>query len=102
MFIVSKRNYMVKRADGSLYEIKKDFVGEIPKDVAESNLVRRAIRGGMISVPEGKKDKQLEKADKEAKKKAGKKDIRPDSKENPEENSQKEPEEDNKEVPSEE
>lgn len=85
MFIVSKRNYMVKRADGSLYEIAKGFIGEIPEDVAESNLVRRAIRGGMISVPEGKKDKQLEQADKKARKKAGKNDIRPDNKEEPEE-----------------
>jgi len=81
MFIVSKRNYMVRRADGSLYEIKKDFIGEIPKDVAESNLVKRAVRGGMISAPKGKKDKQLEQADKEAGKKAGKDDIRPDSQE---------------------
>ena len=33
MFIVSKRNYQVRRADGSSYLIKKDFIGEIPEDV---------------------------------------------------------------------
>ena len=54
MFIVSKRNYMVRRADDSAYLIPKDFIGEIPQDVAESDLVQRAIKGGTIAVPEGK------------------------------------------------
>ncbi len=31
MFIMSKHNYKVRRADGSFFDIKKDFVGEIPK-----------------------------------------------------------------------
>lgn len=59
MFIVSKRNYMVRRADDSAYLIPKDFIGEIPQDVAESDLVQRAIEGGNIAVPEAKKDKEL-------------------------------------------
>ena len=53
MFIVSKRNYLVIRADGSAYRIKKDYIGEIPEDVAESVLVQRAIQGGNIAVPGG-------------------------------------------------
>ena len=48
MFIVSKRNYLVIRADGSAYRIKKDYIGEIPEDVAESVLVQRAIQGRQI------------------------------------------------------
>lgn len=79
MFIVSKRNYQVRRADGSSFFIAKDFIGNIPEDVAQSNLVRRAIRGGMIAVPEGTKDKQLEQADREAGEKAAENDIRPDT-----------------------
>ena len=79
MFIVSKRNYQVRRADGSPYLIRKDFVGEIPEDVAGSNLVQRAIRGGMIFVPEGSRDKQLEKAGLEAAEKTAENDIRPDA-----------------------
>ena len=79
MFIVSKRNYQVRRADGSPYLIRKDFVGEIPEDVAGSNLVQRAIRGGMIFVPEGSRDKQLEEAEAEAAEKAAGNDIRPDA-----------------------
>ena len=79
MFIVSKRNYQVRRADGSSYLIKKDFIGEIPEDVARSGLVQRAVRGGMICVPEGNRDKQLERADEEAGERARENDIRPDA-----------------------
>ncbi len=79
MFIVSKRNYMVRRADDSAYLIPKNYIGEIPQDVAESDLVQRAIRGGNIAVPEGKKDKELFKADEAAEKLAAENDIRPDA-----------------------
>ena len=79
MFLVSKKNYLVRRADGSSYLIKKDYIGEIPDDVAGSSLVKKAIRGGSISIPEGKRDGQLEKADEKAKRNASKKDIRPDA-----------------------
>lgn len=77
MFIISKRNYNVRRADGSSYLIRKDFIGEIPEDVAKSNLVQRGIRGGMILIPEGSKDKQLEQADQKGEEAAN--DIRPDA-----------------------
>lgn len=79
MFIVAKRSYLVRRADGSPFKIEKDYIGEIPEDVAESRLVQRAIRGGMIAVPQGMTDKALEQADGEAGEKAGQKDIRPDA-----------------------
>ena len=53
MFIVSKKKFIVRRADGSSYLIRKDYIGEIPGDVAESNLVQKAIRGCLLytSVP---------------------------------------------------
>ena len=79
MFIVSKRNYMVRRADDSAYLIPKDFIGEIPQDVAESDLVQRAIKGGTIAVPEGKKDKELMEADETAEELAVENDIRSDA-----------------------
>ena len=81
MFIVSKRNYDVRRPDGSLYKIRKDFIGDIPEDVADTRLVQRAIRAGMIFIPSGTADRQLEKADQEAAEKAAANDIRPDAKE---------------------
>lgn len=80
MFIAAKRNYLARRADGSLYGIKKGFVGEIPEDVAGSALVRRAIKSGKIAVPEGAKDRELREADKAAGEKAAGDDIRPDAK----------------------
>lgn len=83
MFIVSKRNYLVIRADGSAYRIKKDYIGEIPEDVAESDLVQRAIQGGNIAVPGRTKDRALYQADEAAEKLAAEHDIRPDA-ENPE------------------
>lgn len=79
MFIVSKRNYLVIRADGSAYRIKKDYIGEIPEDVAESVLVQRAIQGGNIAVPGGTKDRALYQADEAAEKLAAEHDIRPDA-----------------------
>lgn len=79
MFIVAKRNYLVRRSDGSSFAIKKGYIGEIPQDVAKSQLVQRAIRGGTIAVPKGKKDKQLEQAEAKAGEKAAQKDIRPDA-----------------------
>ena len=59
--------------------IPKDFIGEIPQDVAESDLVQRAIEGGNIAVPEGKKDKELIEADETAEELAAENDIRPDA-----------------------
>ena len=79
MFIIAKRNYLVRRADGSFYRIEKDYIGEIPEDVAESELVQRAILGGNIAVPGGTKDKELYKADDAAVEQAAEYDIRPDA-----------------------
>ncbi len=79
MFIIAKRNYLVRRADGSFYRIEKDYIGEIPEDVAESELVQRAIVGGNIAVPGGTKDKELYKADDAAAEQAAEYDIRPDT-----------------------
>lgn len=84
MFIVAKRNYLVRRADGSFYRIEKDYIGEIAEDVAESELVRRAIVGGNIAVPGGTRDRELYKADDAAAECAVEYDIRPDA-ESPEE-----------------
>ena len=80
MFIVSKRNYSARRADGSSFLIKRDFVGNIPDDVAGSGLVQRALKAGMIFCPPGTEDKQLEQADREAKEKSDENDKRPDVK----------------------
>ena len=79
MFIIAKRNYLVRRADGSFYRIEKDYIGEIPEDVAESELVQRAIVGGNIAVPGGTKYNDLYKADDAAAEQAADSDIRHDT-----------------------
>lgn len=91
MFIIAKKNYLVRRADGSFYRIEKDYIGEIPEDVAESELVQRAIQGGNIAVPGGTKDRALYQADEAAEKLAAEHDIRPDA-EKPEVNPEAEAE----------
>lgn len=79
MFIISKRNFLVRRADGSSYIVKKDYIGEIPQDVFESTVIQGAIKGGLVSTPETHRDKALYEADAEAEAKADAADIRPDA-----------------------
>ena len=92
MFIVSKRNFKVRRADGTSYLIKKDYVGDIPKDVFKSRLVQKAVVGGLIYAPETARDKDLYKAQDVADEKEQAADIRPDAKEKTETPEQEEPE----------
>ena len=80
MFILSKRNFRVRRADGSSFLIKKDFIGDIPEDVFNNRLIQKAIKGGLVAAPESHKDKALYEADTEAADKADAVDIRPDAK----------------------
>lgn len=79
MFIISKRNFVVQRQRKDPYLIRKDFVGEIPDDVAGHWLVQAAIADGAIATPHGRKDTELEESDQEAAKKAAESDIRPDA-----------------------
>ena len=80
MFTISKRNFLVRRADGSSYIVKKDYIGEIPQDVFESTVIQGALKGGLVAAPESHKDKALYEADMEAADKADAVDIRPDAK----------------------
>ncbi|MCI8661439.1 MAG: hypothetical protein HFG54_14545 [Lachnospiraceae bacterium] len=82
MFIISKKNLRINSPGREPYVIRKDYVGEIPEDIASHWLVKAAIADGTIATPHGKKDVDLEKADQEASEKAREADIRPDAKEN--------------------
>ena len=79
MFIVSKRNFKLRLADGTVYRIAKDFIGEIPFEVAAHPLIQNAIDSGWITAPEGHADKALYKADADAALKAAEADLRPDA-----------------------
>lgn len=62
MFIFSKKNFIVNRADGSKYRINKGYTGDIPDDVAQSRLVQAAIKGGSIVAPASHSDKDMQAA----------------------------------------
>ena len=79
MFIVSKRNFRVRRADGTFYLIRKDYAGDIPEDVFKSRLVQKAIIGALIYAPETSRDKDGYEAQGEADEREGAADIRPDA-----------------------
>ena len=79
MFIISKKNFKVRRADGSPYFIQKEFIGEIPDDVAKNELIQSAIQSGSIATPTGHKDKELQQADELAASLSDETDIRPDA-----------------------
>lgn len=79
MFIISKRNFLIQRPGSEPYLIRKDFVGELPADVASHWMVQAAIASGAIATPQGHKDQQLEQANEEAGKKADEADNRPDA-----------------------
>ena len=79
MFIVSKRNFKLRLADGSVYRIAKDYIGEIPFEVAAHPLIQNAIDSGWITAPAGHADKALYEADADAALKAAEADLRPDA-----------------------
>lgn len=62
MFIVSTKAFGVKLKSGSFYKIPRGFVGEVPAEVANSLIVKLAIKDGSISTPASKKDAVIEKA----------------------------------------
>lgn len=78
MFIISKRNFLIQRAGRDIYRIPKDYVGEIPDEVASHWLIQAAIASGTIATPQGTKDVQLDTADALANTKADELDIRSD------------------------
>lgn len=76
MFINSKKNFVVKLSNGELFNIPKNYIGEIPEEVAKHWLVRAAIIEGSIATPSGSKTKELERADVSAKEKQSEFDAR--------------------------
>lgn len=79
-FIISKRNFLVRQADGSSYMVKKDFMGDIPDDVFNSGIIQGAIKGGLVATADTHKDAAIKKAVETAAKKEKAADKRPDAK----------------------
>lgn len=79
MFVMSKRNFLVPRADGTRYMIRKDYIGDIPEDVAKSWLVQAAIKDGGIATPSSHLDGDLRASSDKSDKISAEHDKRPDS-----------------------
>lgn len=77
-FIISKRNFLIRRADASDHLIRKDYVGPISDEDLQSPIVQMAIKGGFIAVSSQSADKQLQNAKETAD--GAEADIRPDAK----------------------
>lgn len=70
MFIVATKAYGVRLKDGNLFKIPRGFIGEIPNEIANSQIVQLAIKDGSISTPAAKQDAVIEKAIEAGEKKA--------------------------------
>lgn len=79
MFIMSKKNFLIPRADGSRYMIRKDYIGDIPEDVAKTWLVQAAIKDGSIATPASHLDGDLRASDAKAEDLSKEHDKRPDA-----------------------
>lgn len=79
MFIMSKRNFLVRRADGTSFLIAKDYAGDIPADIYQSTVVQGALKGGLIIEPSSRSDKDIYKAAEKADKAEKAADIRKDT-----------------------
>lgn len=55
-FINSKVKLAVRLADDRIYTIPRDFIGDIPDEVAKSWLVQAAVKSGHVIVPDAKTD----------------------------------------------
>ena len=62
MFIVAKKSFGVRRADGTLYRIPNGFIGNIPEEIAKAPIVKLALKDGSIVKSESKKDAAIDKA----------------------------------------
>lgn len=64
MFVLSKRNVILPSKDGSRqYQLKRDYIGEIPDWAAQTPYFRSLVQDGKITVPESTKDKDTQAAE---------------------------------------
>lgn len=62
MFISSNRNVVIPSPDGSVaHPIPKGYVGNVPDWVGETAYFRALVKDGKISVPDSRKDSDVEK-----------------------------------------
>lgn len=79
MFIVSKKNFIFRLSDGSTFQVRRDYMGDVPDYLQEHPLFQAAVRGGDIMTPESTADKAIYKADDVSEAAQAAADIRPDA-----------------------
>ena len=63
MFVLCKRNIILPSKDGSKkYQVKKDYIGEIPDWATQTDYFLDLVAAGKITVPASKKDKDTQSA----------------------------------------
>lgn len=63
MFVFSHRNVMLPSKDHSqVFPLQRGYAGNIPDWAAETEYFRRLVADGKISLPESRKDKDLQEA----------------------------------------
>ena len=79
MFIVSKKNFIFRLSDGATFQVRRDYMGEVPDYLKEHPLFQAAVRGGDIMVPGSTSDKAVYAVDAVSEAAQAAADIRPDA-----------------------
>lgn len=79
MFIVSKKNFIFRLSDGATFQVRRDYMGDVPDYLKEHPLFQAAVRGGDIMVPGSTSDKAVYAADAVSEAAQATADIRPDA-----------------------
>ena len=79
MFIVSKKNFIFRLSDGATFQVRRDYMGDVPDYLQEHPLFQAAVRGGDIMTPESTADKEIYAADAVSEAAQAATDIRPDA-----------------------
>ena len=79
MFIVSKKNFIFRLSDGATFQVRRDYMGDVPDYLKEHPLFQAAVRGGDIMVPGNTSDKAVYAADAVSEAAQAAADIRPDA-----------------------
>ena len=67
MIVFARKNILFQQ-NGASYLLKKDSIGTVPAWVSDSAYFAALVKDGKIVISESKKDADLEKAEKKAKK----------------------------------
>lgn len=62
MFILSYRRIILPAEDGSAFAVERGFMGDVQEKFCKTAYFKALVADGKISVPQSKKDREIEKA----------------------------------------